>query len=195
MERGQAPAKAIPMTQLQFAILQQEGSKRTTQKQFYTRITLLLEASQGQSNSQIARDLALSRHTVQAWRRRWKSSYDQLCEYEKEMEAQQLSRHDYLAVLLNHLRDLPRSGTRKRITLEEEQQIVALASEKPQDYEVEMTNWTHQMLAQVAIARGIVQKISSRHVGNVLKKTNSSHTNRSTGSSPESKTGKNSLQR
>lgn len=33
--------------------------------------------------------------------------------------------------LLCHLCDRPRSGTRKQITLEEEQQIVALASEEP----------------------------------------------------------------
>lgn len=193
MRRGQAPAKAIPMTQLQTAILEQEGRKRTIQKQFHTRITLLLKARQGQSTSQIARDLALSRHTVQAWRRRWESSYEQLCAYEKQMDAQQLSSHAYLEVLLNHLRDLPRSGTRKTITLEEEQQIVALASEKPQDYGVEMTNWTHQMLAKVAIGRGMVHKISSRHIGNILKKTSYSRTNPNTGSFQRSKTGKHLL--
>ncbi len=50
------------------------------------------------------------------------------------------------------------------------QQIVALASEKPQDHGIEMTNWTHEMLAKIAIAQGVVRKISSRHVGNILKK-------------------------
>lgn len=195
MMRGQAPAKAIPMTALQYSLLEKESRKRTTQKQFSTRITLLLSASQGQSNSQIARDLNLSLNTVKSWRGRWQSRYDQLCEYEKSMQAQGLSRHDYLQVLLNHLRDLPRSGTRKQISLEQEQQIVALASEKPEDYGVEMTAWTHEMLAKVAIARGIVQKISSRHVGNILKKTSCSRTSQSTGYFPGSKTGRHSLQR
>ena len=193
MGRGQAPAKAIPMTSLQYVLLQQEGNRRTTQAQFKTRINLLLKAKKGESNSQIARDLAIALNTVKTWRRRWQGKYEQLCEYEKEMKPQELNEHDYLQELLSHLRDNPRSGTRKRISLEEEQQIVALASEDPKDYGVEMTNWTHEMLAKVAIAQGIVGKISSRHTGNILKKANCNPTSRNTGSSPGSKTGKHSL--
>lgn len=86
------------------------------------------------------------------------------------MQEQALSRPHYLQALLSHLRDLPRSGTRKRITLEEEQEIIALSTEKPKDYGVEISDWTHEMLATVAITKGIVAKISSRHVGNILKK-------------------------
>ena len=66
----------------------------------------------------------------------------ELSKYENEMEFQGLSEHDYLQELLSHLRDNPRSGTRKRISLEEEQQIVALASDKPRDYGVEIT-WVY----------------------------------------------------
>lgn len=170
MSRGQAPAKAIPMTALQFSIFEQESRKRTTQQQFSLRINLLLKASQGQSINQTARELALCVNTVKAWRARWQSHYEQLCAYEEAMDAQGLSRHDYRKVLLDQLRDLPRSGTRKQISLAQEQQILALASEKPSDYGIEMTHWTHEMLAQTAIVRGIVPKISSRHVGNILKK-------------------------
>lgn len=190
MAGGKAPAKAIPMTTLQFILLREEMNKRTTQKQFSTRINLLLRARQGQSINQISHDLGLAVNTVKSWRRRWQGCYEQLCEYEDQMKSQGLSEHDYLQELLNHLRDNPRSGTRKRISLEEEQQIIALASEKPQDYGVEMTNWTHEMLAKVAIGQGIVEKISSRHVGNILKKTNCNPTSRSTGSSPGLKVGK-----
>ena len=193
MGRGQAPAKAIPMTILQYVLFQEEANRRTIQTHFKTRINLLLKAKKGESNSQIARDLSISLNTVKTWRRRWQGHYEQLCEYEKGMKSQGLSEHDYLQELLSHLRDNPRSGTRKRISLEEEQQIVALASEQPQDYGVEMTSWTHEMLAKVAIGQGIVGKISSRHVGNILKKANCNPTSRSTGSSPESKTGKHSL--
>lgn len=190
MGRGKAPAKAIAMTALQYHLLEQESRKRTTQSQFKTRINLLLSAHQGQSNMQIARDLGLTRHTVKAWRKRWQSSYDQYCVYEKQMQTQGLSNGDYLKVLLDGLRDLPRSGTKKQISLQEEQQIVALASEKPQDHGLEITHWTHEMLAKVAIAKGILKKISSRHVGNILKKTSSSPTKQNTGSFPGLKTGK-----
>lgn len=192
MARGKAPAQAISMTPLQFDLLGQERNKRTTQQQFATRIELLLRARQGESLNQISRDLGLAVNTVKLWRRRWQGCYQQLCIYEKQMQSQGLSAHDYLQELLSHLRDKPRSGTRKRISLEEEQQIVALASEKPCDYGVEITCRTHQMLAKVAIGQGIVEKISSRHVGNILKKANSNPISRSTGSSPGSKIGKHS---
>lgn len=193
MAGGQAPAKAIPMTTLQFILLRQEMNKRTTLKQFSTRIDLLLRARQGQSINQIARDLGLAVNTVKLWRRRWQGCYERLCTYKKEMKPQGLREPDYLQVVLSYLKDDPRSGSPKQISLEEQQQIVALASENPQDYGIEMTDWTYEMLAKVAIAQGIVEKISSRHVGNILKKANSNLTNRSTGFIPESKTGKHSL--
>jgi transposase len=193
MGRGKPPAKAISMTALQKTLFEQEFRKRTTQKQFSTRIELLLRAHEGQSNAQVARDLSLTLPTVRAWRRRWENNYEQLCEYEEGLKEQGQSNHHYLQVLLSLLRDLPRSGTRKQISFEQEQQIVALASEKPEDYGVEMSSWTHEMLAKVAIARGIVEKVSSRHVGNILKKTNFDPTSRSTGFSRELKTGKHSL--
>lgn len=195
MRRGQAPAAALAMTELQYGVLEQESRRRTIAHQFSSRINLLLRASQGQSNSQIARDLAISLNTVKSWRRRWQDSYAQLCAYEASMPQQGLSKRDYLQVLLEKLRDLPRSGTRKRITLQEEQQLVALASEAPQEYGVEMSCWTHEMLAKVAMARGIVKQVCGRHVGNILKKTSYSPTNLSTGCFPKSKTGKPSLPR
>jgi len=54
------------------------------------------------------------------------------------MPVQGLSQPDYLQVLLDQLRDHSRCGKRKTITLAEEQQLVALTSEHPQDYGVEM---------------------------------------------------------
>jgi transposase len=184
MARGKAAAQAIAMTPLQILLFCKAGSKRTIQQQFSTRIDLLLRAQQGQSTNQIARDLGLAVNTVRLWRSRWQGCYEQLCAYEREMKSQSLSKHDYLQVLLGKLKDEPRSGTRKQISLAAEQQIVALASEKPQDYGVEMTGWTHQMLAKVAIAQGVVAKISSRHVGNILKKANCNPTSQRTGFSP-----------
>lgn len=184
MARGKAPAPAIAMTPLQISLFRKAGSKRTIERQFSTRIALLLRAQQGESINQISRDLGLAVNTVKLWRRRWQGCYEQLCEYERQMPSQALSEHDYRQVLLNQLRDSPRSGTRKQISLAAEQQIIALASEKPQDYGVEMSSWTHQMLAKVAIAQGIVKQVSARHVGNILKKTSSSPTSRRTGSFP-----------
>lgn len=101
MGRGQAPAKAISMTALQFILLQKESKRRTPQSQFKTRINLLLQARKGESNSQTARNLDISLNTVKLWRRRWQSNYKQFCEYEKGMNTQGLSNHDYLEIAVS----------------------------------------------------------------------------------------------
>jgi len=68
------------------------------------------------------------------------------------------------------LKDKPRSGTPKRITLEAEELIVALACGKPENHGIQMSQWTHEMLAHVAKIEAIVDQISPRHIGNILKK-------------------------
>ena len=70
------------------------------------------------------------------------------------------------------LSDIPRSEAPKRITLAQEQQIVGLACEKPEDHDIQMDNWTREMLAHVSKAIKIVDTISPRYVGTILKKTN-----------------------
>jgi putative transposase len=158
------------MSSRQYSILEKESRKRTTQQQFHIRIEILLRASEGQSNSQVARDLDVSLNTVKSWRRRWQDHYPKLLEYEKGIDNTGISDQELLKKMLSLMRDLPRSGTTKRITLEQEQQIVALACGKPQDYGLEMTDWTHEMLAKAAISQGIIKTISARYVGTILKK-------------------------
>lgn len=170
MGRGKPPAPALPMTNRQYRLLEQESNKRTTLRQYNERIAILLRGGKGQNNSQVARELGISLNTVKSWRKRWILAYESLLEFEKGVNGKQVSDYELLKEMLKILNDLPRSGTPKRITLAQEQQIVALACEKPADYGVEMTTWTHEMLAKVAIARGIIESISPRYVGVILKK-------------------------
>jgi putative transposase len=158
------------MTDRQRNLLEQEAGKRTTLRQYSERIPILLRGSEGQSNGQVARDLSISLNTVKSWRRRWESDYASLCEFEKGLDGKPVCDHKLLQEMLERLKDLPRSGTPKRISLAQEQQIVALACRKPTDYGVEMTNWTLAMLAKVAIAQGILDSISPRYVAEILKK-------------------------
>jgi hypothetical protein len=53
--------------------------------------------------------------------------------------------------------------------MEQKQQIVALACEKPEDYGYVMTDWTHKILAEAAVQRGIVESISASYAGRLLK--------------------------
>ncbi|MEM6379784.1 MAG: helix-turn-helix domain-containing protein [Bacteroidota bacterium] len=174
MGRGQAPAAPIAMTPLQKEILQDIERQHKTSQQIAKRIKILLMANQGQSNSHIKRELDISLNTVKSWRKRWEAAYDDLVSYESYLENQEGSLSDLGKRLISILKDLPRPGAPKTITLAQEKQIIALACESPADYQIEMTDWTLAMLAKVAIAKGIVATISSRQVGRILKKKPSS---------------------
>lgn len=174
MGRGHPPAAPIAMTSLQREVLQDIGRKHTTSQQIAKRIRILLLANHGYSNSHISRELAISLNTVKSWRKRWQSEFEDLVTYESYLFKEQVSPLDFRKRLVDVLRDLPRSGSPKLITLAQEKQIIALACEEPIKHQVEMTNWTHEMLAKVAAAKGIVVKISSRQVGRILKKKPSS---------------------
>jgi len=81
-----------------------------------------------------------------------------------------VSDSELLQKMLAILTDEPRSGPPIRISLTEKQQLVALACKKPEDFGVPLTQWNREMLAKVAMAEGIVEKISPRYVSEILKK-------------------------
>jgi len=171
MGSGQAPATAIPMTPYQLDVLSELGRKHTTAQQIAKRIQILLLAQKGNSNSAIKRALNISLNTVKQWRKRWLFAYDDLVAYEAEISRTKVSELDFQKRLLSVLQDKPRSGTPKKISLAQEQKIVALACDKPIDHDIRMTDWTHEMLAITAISENIVPTISASQVGRILKNT------------------------
>lgn len=174
MGRGRPPAAPIPMTSHQKEVLEDIGRKHTTGQQIAIRIKILLLANEGHSNAHITRQLGISLNTVKLWRNRWQLEYEDLVVYESYLLKQQVNGLDFRRRLIQLLKGLPRIGAPKIISLAQEKQIIALACEDPVKHQVEMTNWTHEMLAKVAIAKGIVASISSRQVGRILKKQPSS---------------------
>jgi hypothetical protein len=127
-------------------------------------------ATKGKTTAGLPENWALPRTQSGRGAGRWVSDFKSLVDFEKGANGQGVSDFELLQEMLKSLDDLPRSGAPKRITLAQEQQIVALACEKPTDYGVEMTNWTLEMLAKVAIARCIIETISPQYVGEILKK-------------------------
>ena len=72
--------------------------------------------------------------------------------------------------ILDVLEDRPRSGPRPTFTPTQLCQIMSLACEKrPEECGRPVTHWTSRELADEAAKRGIVPKISPRHVGRFLK--------------------------
>jgi putative transposase len=173
MNRGKPAAAPIEMSSRIYALLVTESNKRTLKRHHLDRIRILLQASEqggGQSNGQIKRNLAVSYNTVKVWRNRWTQIYPAVLAFEVGPTGKGVSDAVLVAKILSYLEDAPRPGTPPTFSLAQRQQIVALACQKPTDHGIEMTTWTHEMLAHVAMSLGIVATISSRYVGVLLKK-------------------------
>jgi DNA-binding CsgD family transcriptional regulator len=170
MRQGGPPAEAIAMTERQKKLLKQLSKEHSTPQQIAVRARVLLLASDGVSNSEIKRVLKIARNTVTLWRNRWLSTLNSLLEFEKGIEAEGISDKRLKQHLISILRDNKRSGAPKTFTLSQRNLLIALACEKPIDHGLEMTDWTHEMLAKIAITKGIVKTISPSHLGKILKK-------------------------
>ena len=163
-------ASQVQLSESQEKLLRQYSNKASISRHMHQRITIVLQAHQGNSNLGIARSLSITANTVKKWRDRWVDSYEQLCFYERDAAQQQeLSGGKRVKRMLAILSDAPRSGTPVRISLAEKQKLMALACKKPEDFGVPMTRWNREMLAQIAQEQGIVEKISPRYVGKLLK--------------------------
>jgi transposase len=128
-----------------------------TPQQLAVRGRIILAATQGKNNSQIAQDLAVCVETVRMWRERW-------------IGLQAVSLDD-LSVS-ERLADAPRSGRHSQITAEQTCQMVAMACEQPKDRAI--SQWTGREIADEVMRRGIVAQISPRHAARLLKKPISS---------------------
>jgi len=169
MGRGHIVSPVLVMTDRQRSILTQESRKRTTQRQYHDRIMILLYSQEGKSCNWIAAHLNIAYNTVKSWGRRWVADYSTLLNFEKGKDGQGVSDGELLESMLERVRDLPRSGAPARITLAQKEQIIAIACERPDTYGIQMTDWTHEMLVKVVISQGIVDTISRRHLGGILK--------------------------
>jgi putative transposase len=127
----------------------------TAGQQLVVRAWIVLAAGDGQNNSQIARWLGVDDETPGFWRQRW-------LQY-RDVPLDELSVAERLA-------DAPRCGAPARITPEQVCQIIALACEKPADSDRPISQWSQRELADEIVGRGIVEYISPRHAGRLLKR-------------------------
>ncbi len=74
-----------------------------------------------------------------------------------------------MSLITKILSDEPRLGTPNFFSVEIVVQIVALACETPQESERTVSHWSTRELADEAVKRGIVEKVSPRSVGRFLK--------------------------
>ncbi len=129
--------------------------RRSLPQQLALRARIVLAATEGQNNSQIARSLGLETDTVRLWRNRW-------------LSFPAIPLPDFS--LDERLSDVPRSGRPIQITAEQRCQIVALACEAPKEAGRPISQWTGREIADEVIKRGILPTISARHASRLLKK-------------------------
>lgn len=151
----------LRMTELQHLGLKKIVSRPTSVQQDSKRAKILLLGFTGEAHSVISKEVGVSVNTVKLWRNRWDEVYEELFRLETAKEIEQ--------GLLVFLKDLPRSGTPAKFTEFQKKQIVALACDKPINHQLEMTDWTYEMLALTAKTKGIVDSISESHVRLILK--------------------------
>jgi transposase len=149
--------KALPINLSEAAItgLTKLIQAHQTGQQIVLRARIILGVGQGQSNAQIARALGVHIDTVRLWRQRW-----QMLE---PIPLSELS-------VAERLEDLPRPGAPARITAGQRCQIEALACEQPEKSGRPITHWTNREIADELIQRQIVESISPRQAGRLLKR-------------------------
>lgn len=145
-------AERLFATHVQRDELERIVRKRTQSQQLVNRAKIILMSLDGVSIREITRRLQTSRSVVKNWRRRWLDSQ------ENYSVDQRLS-------------DLPRPGAPRTFQPEQVAAIVAIACEKPDEQSARpITHWTCRELAEEAVKRGIVEKISTRAVSHFLKR-------------------------
>jgi hypothetical protein len=161
MGRKLSIPKPLVMTNMQYDVINQIATRPTTTLKMSTRARILLSGYQGKAYSVISQELGIDLNTVKSWQKRWILAQNSLSELETQAE---LTKGIQL-----FFKDLARTGKPKKFTLAQEKQIIALACDRPDNHNIEMTDWSHEMLALTAKTKGIVKSISSAQVGRILK--------------------------
>ena|SRR5689334_834205 len=152
-------AVAVSLSEEERGALEKLVRRHNTAQQIALRGRIVLAAAEGQSNSEIAREVGLGVDRVRAWRMRWLGL--------QAVPLEELSVEERLA-------DVPRPGRPSEISAEQTCQIVAMACEQPKERPI--SHWTGREIADEVMRRGIVKQISPRHAARLLKKGISNRT-------------------
>jgi len=130
---------------------------------------LILDYTQSGNVSQVANKHGVGRGTVRRWRDRWQSWQAELDRLEAEYQAGTMSQTNYRREIETLLADAKRPGAPATFSEAQIQQIITMATRRPEDEGVPVTNWSHEILAQRVTERGIVPSISAAQIGRFLK--------------------------
>jgi putative transposase len=163
--RGPKPP-AVALTTAERRDLEALAGAHRTPQQVALRARIILAAADGANNAEIARRLGIEADTARLWRLRW---LDLTARAPAELG------------VAERLADAPRPGGPCRITAEQVCRLTALACEAPAASERPISHWSGRELADEAVRRGIVDRLSARHACRLLKRGISSPTVSATG--------------
>jgi putative transposase len=159
---GPSP-QPITVTPRQRRVLERIVRRETSTQQQVRRARVVLAAAEGANNEQIGRRVGVTEDTARSWRRRWAAQAEALLAAEAEGDDVALA-----GIVVGVLADEPRPGAPATFTPEQLCQIMAVACEPPGDSGRPISQWTPRELADEAIERHIVARISARTVGRFL---------------------------
>jgi transposase len=161
--------KELCITPTQHELLEKLIRRTTRSQQIIQRAQILLDYQRLGTCVGVAAARQVGRDTVAHWVARWKEAQDHLEQLEAEYQAGRITPLAYERDLQKLLADAARPGTPPKVSEAQKQQIIAVAAQRPEDVGIPVTQWSHQLLAQVVVARGIVPHISASQVGRFLK--------------------------
>lgn len=131
--------------------LQELINRHKTPQQIVIRAKIIILASSGKNNGEIARILDISVDMARLWRNRWLESQEtELSVFQK-------------------LQDSERLGAPPKFSMEQVIDLFALACSPPSDYGRPISHWTSRELRDEIIKQGMIESISVRHVGRLLE--------------------------
>jgi transposase len=149
-------APSVTLTKQAQSELERLVNRHKVGQQLAVRGRIVLACGEGKSNRSIAKAEQVTIKMVSRWRQRWLALETlPLCELSVE----------------ERLEDLPRPGAPARITADQVCQIMALACEKPEGSERPISQWTAREVADEVMKRNLVEQISPRHAGRLLKRS------------------------
>lgn len=153
--RGPKPPSII-LAPVEHQALEALLRQHSAPQQLVLRARIVLACAQELNNAQVARELGVSIDAARLWRRRWLETAPADPEGGPDVAAR--------------LQDWPRPGAPGRFTAEQFCQLMAMGCEIPAGSERPISHWTPREMADEAQKRGIVDHISPRHVGRLLKR-------------------------
>ncbi len=153
-------------------VLNQLINRRKIEKDLALRINIVLMSYRGCSYKTIKEKLHCVDATISHWKHRWTNNYEKLETFITGIDREDISNNEIEKEILTILGDAPRKGKPVIFNEEIQKKIMAVACESPEKYDLPFSHWTHEELAKQVMKMGIVNTISGRHLGRLLKKTN-----------------------